>query len=80
MDLGGVPNLGTDELKDARDRAITLELTNRFANVKGEDGLSCRLDYLLTSSRPACRRESTLGTGKTWGTGDIKSSARKGSR
>ena len=37
MELGGVPNLGTDELKDARDRVITLELTNRFANVKGID-------------------------------------------
>lgn len=34
-ELDGVPNLGTDELKDARDRAITLELTNRFAHVKG---------------------------------------------
>ncbi|TDL29206.1 hypothetical protein BD410DRAFT_735994 [Rickenella mellea] len=34
-ELGGVPNLGTTaELKDARDRAVTLELTNRFANVK----------------------------------------------
>ncbi|CAK5262728.1 unnamed protein product, partial [Mycena citricolor] len=28
-ELGGVPNLGSDELKDARDQAITLELTNR---------------------------------------------------
>lgn len=35
LELDGVPNLGNDELKDARDRAITLELTNRFANVKG---------------------------------------------
>ena len=34
-ELGGVPNLGSDELKDARDRAVTLELTNRFADVKG---------------------------------------------
>ncbi|KAJ7047378.1 ras GTPase-activating protein [Mycena alexandri] len=33
-ELGGVPNLGNDELKDARDQAITLELTNRFANVR----------------------------------------------
>ncbi|KAJ7368408.1 ras GTPase-activating protein [Mycena albidolilacea] len=33
-ELGGVPNLGSDELKDARDQAITLELTNRFANVR----------------------------------------------
>ena len=36
MELGGVPHLGNDELKDARDRAITLELTNRFANLKGK--------------------------------------------
>lgn len=34
-ELDGVPNLGTEELNDARDRAITLELTNRFALVKG---------------------------------------------
>ncbi|KAK7061814.1 ras GTPase-activating-like protein rng2 [Favolaschia claudopus] len=33
-ELGGVPHLGSDELKDARDAAITLELTNRFANVR----------------------------------------------
>ena len=34
-ELDGVPNLGTEELNDARDRAVTLELTNRFASVKG---------------------------------------------
>ena len=34
-DLEGVPHIGSDELKDARDTAITLELTNRFALVKG---------------------------------------------
>ncbi|KAF5393827.1 hypothetical protein D9757_000036 [Collybiopsis confluens] len=33
-ELNGVPNLGNEELKEARDRAITLELTNRFANVE----------------------------------------------
>ncbi|KAJ7068257.1 ras GTPase-activating protein, partial [Mycena amicta] len=33
FELGGVPNLGSDELKDAREHPITLELTNRFANV-----------------------------------------------
>ncbi|KAI0030222.1 hypothetical protein K488DRAFT_54701 [Vararia minispora EC-137] len=33
-ELDGVPNLGSAELNDARDRAITLELTNRFAAVK----------------------------------------------
>lgn len=37
LELGGVPNLTpTEELSAARDAAITLELTNRFANVKGE--------------------------------------------
>ena len=38
LELGGVPHLGggSDELKAARDAMITLELTNRFANVKGE--------------------------------------------
>ncbi|KAG8957080.1 hypothetical protein FRC05_010348, partial [Tulasnella sp. 425] len=33
-ELDGVPHLGSDELKDARDRAITLELTNRFAHIQ----------------------------------------------
>ncbi|KIK68184.1 hypothetical protein GYMLUDRAFT_155669 [Collybiopsis luxurians FD-317 M1] len=32
-ELNGVPNFGNEELKDARDTAITLELTNRFANI-----------------------------------------------
>lgn len=30
-----MPHLGDDNLKDARDTAITLELTNRFAHVHG---------------------------------------------
>lgn len=34
-ELGGAPNLGSEELNAARDAAVTLELTNRFANVKG---------------------------------------------
>jgi Ras GTPase-activating-like protein IQGAP2/3 len=35
-ELGGVPNLSaSDELNDARDTAVTLELTNRFAHVRG---------------------------------------------
>jgi hypothetical protein len=38
-ELGGVPNLGSDELNDARDTAVTLELTNRFANVRGESAV-----------------------------------------
>ncbi|RXW25183.1 hypothetical protein EST38_g699 [Candolleomyces aberdarensis] len=33
-ELGGVPHLDNEELKDARDTAITLELTNRFADVQ----------------------------------------------
>ncbi|KAG6810418.1 hypothetical protein H0H92_011957 [Tricholoma furcatifolium] len=33
-ELDGVPNLGNEELKDARDKTITLELTNRFAHVR----------------------------------------------
>ena len=33
--LGGVPHLDSQELKDARDTASTLELTNRFADVRG---------------------------------------------
>ncbi|KAF9259503.1 hypothetical protein L218DRAFT_963533 [Marasmius fiardii PR-910] len=33
-ELDGVPHFGSEELKDARETAITLELTNRFANVE----------------------------------------------
>jgi Ras GTPase-activating-like protein IQGAP2/3 len=33
-ELGGVPHLGNDELKDARDSPVTLELSHRFANLK----------------------------------------------
>jgi len=33
-ELDGVPNLGNEELNDARDRAIELQLSNRFALVK----------------------------------------------
>ncbi|KAH9482628.1 Ras GTPase-activating-like protein rng2 [Psilocybe cubensis] len=33
-ELGGVPHLDNEELKEARDTAITLELTNRFAYVQ----------------------------------------------
>ena len=39
-ELDGVPNLGSEELKDARDRAVTLELTNRFADVRGAPFIS----------------------------------------
>ncbi|PCH41536.1 hypothetical protein WOLCODRAFT_70665 [Wolfiporia cocos MD-104 SS10] len=34
VELDGVPNVGSDELNDARDTAIELQLTNRFARVK----------------------------------------------
>ncbi len=34
-ELGGIPHPDSEELKDARDTAITLELTNRFAHVEG---------------------------------------------
>lgn len=37
IELDGVPNLGSDELNDARDNPISLELSNRFALVKGLD-------------------------------------------
>ncbi|KAJ3757022.1 ras GTPase-activating protein [Lentinula raphanica] len=33
-ELNGVPNFGNEELKNARDKTITLALTNRFANVE----------------------------------------------
>lgn len=33
-ELGGIPQLDNEELKDARDTAVTLELTNRFAYVQ----------------------------------------------
>lgn len=45
-ELVGVPNLADEELKDARDTAITLELTNRFTTVKGEP------DSIVCSSQP----------------------------
>lgn len=44
-ELDGVPNLGNDELKDARDTAVTLELTNRFAHVRG---VFCLLTLMIT--------------------------------
>jgi Ras GTPase-activating-like protein IQGAP2/3 len=44
-ELVGVPNLVDEELKDARDTAITLELTNRFTTVNGElDSMSIPSD------------------------------------
>jgi len=46
-ELDGVPNIGSEELKNARDTAITLELTNRFANVEGQ---LCSLIYSIFSA------------------------------
>ena len=37
MELGGVPNLLNDELGEKNEKPVTLELTNRFANVKGSN-------------------------------------------
>lgn len=55
-ELGGVPNLGSDELNDARDTAVTLELTNRFANVRGElSTLLSRATDLMAICRPSGR-------------------------
>jgi Ras GTPase-activating-like protein IQGAP2/3 len=38
-ELNGVPTVGDNELTDARDHPITLELTNRFAHVRGKERL-----------------------------------------
>ena len=57
-ELDGVPNFRvdgeTDELHNARDRAITLELTNRFAVV---EGMSKRIStsHLLSAFRRRSR-------------------------
>jgi len=61
-ELDGVPNLGSDELKDARDRAITLELTNRFAHVRGalrKQHFNIILTFAFRSASP---RKSALGS------------------
>ena len=46
MELGGVPNLMSDSMDDINDKPITLELTNRFANVKGMFLLQVPTSYL----------------------------------
>ena len=55
-ELDGVPNFRmdgeTDELHNARDRAITLELTNRFAVVEGPPDLIFALHLLNDFHRP----------------------------
>jgi Ras GTPase-activating-like protein IQGAP2/3 len=55
-ELDGVPNLGSEELNDARDRPITLELTNRFAEVEGTSPCSShymRFKYRLLDPHAA---------------------------
>jgi Ras GTPase-activating-like protein IQGAP2/3 len=62
-ELGGVPNLGgdSDELNDARDTAVTLELTNRFANVRGRPSVSVGvLNVGLTVTLDPRAEEKTL--------------------
>ncbi|KAF9055294.1 hypothetical protein BDZ89DRAFT_1087964 [Hymenopellis radicata] len=39
IELDGVPQSGSDELNEAREQAITLELTNRFADVQAKRGV-----------------------------------------
>jgi len=61
QELDGVPQLGNEELKDARDRAITLDLTNRFADVRGEGYHSWAERETNQPSRSPRRREDALG-------------------
>jgi len=60
-ELGGVPHLDNEELKDARDTAITLELTNRFAFVHGELCNILQCTNNIISNRSSCGGENTLG-------------------
>jgi Ras GTPase-activating-like protein IQGAP2/3 len=61
QELDGVPQLGNEELKDARDRAITLELTNRFAEVRGK-GYRSQVKWEANQPfRSPRRREDALG-------------------
>ncbi|OBZ70404.1 Ras GTPase-activating-like protein rng2 [Grifola frondosa] len=49
-ELDGVPNIGSDELNEARDTAIELQLTNRFALVRGK--VAC-MRLCTESNRPS---------------------------
>jgi hypothetical protein len=62
-ELGGVPYLDNEELKDARETAITLELTNRFAFVHGELwNISQRTNNIICNSNRSSRGgKNTLG-------------------
>lgn len=44
-ELDGVPTAGSDELNEARDTAIELQLSNRFAKVKGNFSLVCQSNF-----------------------------------
>lgn len=75
-ELVGVPNLADEELKDARDTAITLELTNRFATVGGQPLMLCFSSLFSTCfTRSPCRRKDTLGPGQTGSLGNPSSPA-----
>jgi len=64
-ELGGVPNLDSEELKDARDTQITLELTNRFAHVQGMLAIPQRL-LINIMRRSPLRRENPMGPSEAW--------------
>jgi hypothetical protein len=65
-ELDGVPQFGNEELKDARDRAITLELTNRFAHVRGKGPTDNRSKYSNLRFRSPRRGEDALGTSQAY--------------
>jgi Ras GTPase-activating-like protein IQGAP2/3 len=61
MELGGVPNLMTDDMVDINDKPVTLELTNRFANVKGMAfSLPHKLARLIASPSDPLAEEKAL--------------------
>lgn len=80
MELDGVPNIGSDELNDARDTAIELQLTNRFAQVEGkfrDDVLLCAADHEV---RYTSVGESTVGEREASRAHDSPSSTCNGPR
>jgi hypothetical protein len=65
-ELGGIPQLDNEELKDARDTAITLELTNRFAYVQGQICFPFKISTVsYPFDRSSCRRKDSLGSSQT---------------
>ena len=54
-ELDGVPNVGSDELNEARDTAIELQLSNRFARVKGKSLLRFDIPHLFSFVRSPSR-------------------------